>query len=538
MKWRPNLRRTDAMFLLIIIAALTLRCVELRQYVFMDELINFRDVGVFLSKKTIIPASFFYPTFYSYLITIPTAIGFLILQLSGEIQKPMEYYHLLSLDSIAPILPGRLVSLTFGIATIVMVYHIGKKYWGRLTGILAATFLSFSSIHIQFSAWAKNDTTLTFFAACVLLYSLRILCDRVSKRDFIIAGLLVGATVSLKYTGVFVYLPLVVAGMYYYGKNRPAFILYNLPTLLVWSAGAAILGFILTCPAFLLVPDRYLEGLEWQRHHVTTGHIGFFGTPYVTIFLELLAKETTLVVGAVLGIGYALLRRADKDVVLLAMIVPPFVYIGSLTMQVDYYLLFLYPALALLTASLISAIVQKASSRNGRFGLLLVIITLLFGYPFSSAIAEARQQLLPDNRWIAMEWIHNNIPPGSRIVVGVAYLPPYILSATERDKTLISTSRLSQYLGQIDTYEKINLEFSDDWVSHIDAEYIITSTESYETLFTKPPPPPGNDLLERWHKERGIYEKLLRQPETLGWERIKDFHDGKGKPVQVFQRVK
>jgi len=112
-------------------------------------------------------------------------------------------FHLLGPDIYWPRLYVACIS-AFGV---VLVYHLGKRLYGKNAGVLAAVFLLFNGMHILNShmAWA-NCTTPAFFAAALLA---TIMAEQKrSGRYLVLAGLLWAATLQT-HASVIIYIPVI-----------------------------------------------------------------------------------------------------------------------------------------------------------------------------------------------------------------------------------------------------------------------------------------------------------------------------------------
>ena len=76
----------------------------------------------------------------------------------------------------------RLLSALFGAATIPMIYLIGKRIAGAMTGLVAAVFLSLSLFNIYFAQETRMYTFLAFNAAAAIYALVRLLTDSRSLR--------------------------------------------------------------------------------------------------------------------------------------------------------------------------------------------------------------------------------------------------------------------------------------------------------------------------------------------------------------------
>ena len=136
-------------------------------------------VGVALVLATLVGIALF----FSYLIALPTALGALMLRAAGVTPGWMDVWALMELESLAPFLPGRLVSAAMGTATVAVVYRTGAAFVGRRAGLAAAALLAVSPLHVQWSALALPEAAMTFWAACALHAALAALRDRSVEGD-------------------------------------------------------------------------------------------------------------------------------------------------------------------------------------------------------------------------------------------------------------------------------------------------------------------------------------------------------------------
>ena len=68
--------------------------------------------------------------------------------------------------------PARAVSALADVATILVVYLIGRAVWSRRVGVLAAGLVAFAVIHIQLSHFFAVDTLMALFATATLYFLL------------------------------------------------------------------------------------------------------------------------------------------------------------------------------------------------------------------------------------------------------------------------------------------------------------------------------------------------------------------------------
>lgn len=117
---------------------------------------------------------------------------------------PIYYYFMapfLFVFNFHPVGPAVMVAL-FGIATVFLVYKIGKEFFDTKTAIFAASLYTVSPVVIAYSRSSWNPNLMPFFSllAVYILYK-----AVVSKKwiFFIVAGILLGILMQLHYLSLF-----------------------------------------------------------------------------------------------------------------------------------------------------------------------------------------------------------------------------------------------------------------------------------------------------------------------------------------------
>src|SRR6185503_4039587 len=125
---------------------------------------------------------------------------------AGDFFMGPAYYYMITpflwLFNYDPVGPAVMVAL-FGIATVWLIYFVGKKWFNSATGLFAAALYAVSPIVITYSHSSWNPNVLPFFAL-LLMY---ILVESVSKqkhwRHFVFIGFLLGVALQLHYVSLF-----------------------------------------------------------------------------------------------------------------------------------------------------------------------------------------------------------------------------------------------------------------------------------------------------------------------------------------------
>ncbi|MBI2614027.1 MAG: glycosyltransferase family 39 protein [Candidatus Levybacteria bacterium] len=122
----------------------------------------------------------------------------------GFFLGPIYYYFMapfLWLFNYNPVGPAIMVSL-FGIATVMLIYKVGKEFFGTNTGLIAAGLYAISPLVVTYSRSSWNPNPMPFFS----LLTLYLIYKAVKKNNiklFILSGFLFGITMQLHYLALF-----------------------------------------------------------------------------------------------------------------------------------------------------------------------------------------------------------------------------------------------------------------------------------------------------------------------------------------------
>jgi 4-amino-4-deoxy-L-arabinose transferase-like glycosyltransferase len=114
---------------------------------------------------------------------------------------PMYYYFItpfLWLWHLDPVGPAIMVAL-FSVATIFLIYWVGKKFFNTPAGLFAAAIYAVSPLVITYSHSSWNPDILPFFALLAMYMTFKGVATTRSWKYFIFTGLLLGISIQLHY---------------------------------------------------------------------------------------------------------------------------------------------------------------------------------------------------------------------------------------------------------------------------------------------------------------------------------------------------
>lgn len=338
---------------------------------------------------------------------------------------PIYYYMIapfLWITRLDPVGPAIMVAL-IGIATVFLVYLVGKQFFGVKAGIMAAMLYAVSPLVIAYSRSSWNPNPMPFFSL-LSLYSLYHAIKRDSIKLFLFVGFLLGIAIQLHYLttflGAIVFFFVLFGDALHERKKLVARYIKHYITLFI--------GFIIGLSPFLLFEIRHgfpnfitiynfifvesaINGYPPQESfstHVTDTFFRVFGR-LVTMFpppeqieaqkfanIELWFWGTIVIAFASIA---ALFFVKDRLKILLLGLWLLFgvVLFGFYKKSIyDYYFGFMFPLPFLLVGNLLSTIWENKKIKIGAI-LAVVIFTILLivnlsGNPFRSQPNKQKDQ--------------------------------------------------------------------------------------------------------------------------------------------------
>lgn len=368
------------------------------------------------------PHFFNYPTFHLYLLAFLDGLWYLAGRALGLFAGLGDFERLVLTDPSSLYLLGRSLTVALGTASIGLVYLLGRRLDGELSGLLAAGFLAVAFLHVRDSHFATVDVPATFHLLVAWGLLFRYL-DGAKYSTLAGAAVFFGLAASTKYNlGLFVGAALVapwIAGPWSGRFARSA-------VVLVVSGAAFLVG----TPFALLDPAAFLRDLSFEQTHFTRGHAGLdLGPGWLRHLTFTLPHGLGWPLLAVALAGWALLiRRRGRSGLLLTGSM--FVYYGVAGSGRGVFMRYLVPLVPLLCVCAGVAVKALAGSRRRWPAVALAAVVVL---P-SAAASWSCDRLLgeTDTRVEAARWLETNVPAGAVIaLVGSDYGQPQVRRTRE-----------------------------------------------------------------------------------------------------------
>jgi hypothetical protein len=398
----------------------------------IDKLSFPQDLTTFFS-----PESPWNPHFFAY-GSFPFYLLYFVGQLLSFQNPAFAEYSLLNI-------PGRFLSTTSDLLTILVLFFLGKKLFGEKTGLLAAFFYGLSVLAIQLSHFYAVDTLLTLFIL-LTLYQLILFYEKPTIQRGILIGIFFGLALATKVSAlvliVSIGISLVIDFLLLFIKapHKKHHWKPHLPAFLAHFGTYILIIPLITVVTFLFVEPYALIDFQnfWQQTIQQSAMTkSAFTFPYtlqyvgkIPYFYEL--KNVFLFgLGPILAtlafIGFFLFTNIavtkDKktkwaqETILLTFFIAYFFTVGKFAVGFMRYMLPLYPLFCLFAALCVVYIIKRFQFYKlnkiflTTFSLLFVVALFIWPLSFNHIYGK------DNTRTTATAWIKQNIPPGKLILV-------------------------------------------------------------------------------------------------------------------------
>jgi hypothetical protein len=321
-------------------------------------------------------------------------------------------------------LSGRLMTLAFSLATVWLMFVLGKRTHSWVVAAVGAFFLSVNPMHVEWSRLVLPVVPMVFWVMLSFLACLKVL-ESTSMRWYFLAGVSAGLAASCVYYGgvVIVCLPLAHwLRMHQQSPRMAGLFLSPQPYL---GIAAMVLAFLAVCPYSLL-------DFQGFRQDIGSAYFGYAGhktndmssvLDYLVRAFVALAKSLRRALGvpiaitSFLGLGLSLRRPTSRSILAAAFIITYLIVLGFFAGHRGRHMAPVVPFLTILAASVVVrmyALFARVAPRR----VALLSLCVLLSLPSVLEVARTDCEFMrKDTRIVAREWIEATIPPGTRIVL-------------------------------------------------------------------------------------------------------------------------
>lgn len=316
---------------------------------------------------------------------------------------------------------GRWLSVIQSMAAILMIYLIAAWLWSPSAGLVAASILSVSPVHVVNAHYISSDSALMLYLLIFFWLCLRIQ-RQTDLKNYLWAGFLCGLMVANKYNTAPAALMILMAHATATSPRPHGWLL--------WTGLLAIVGICLGCPAIFLDPKMFFSELHRSLGVNTISHGAFGDGGFPASAFQFYGLEAWI-----FGLGWGLIlfaigallfffKNPERPLMLWwPWVIVYVILLATTSWRLIRWLIPLTPFLYLLMAYLWTHFNQSSVKRISirAFGIICLCWTFLQSALTVHALGT------PDTRDVASSWIEAHWPPGSTVGFTVQ---PYVWDPT------------------------------------------------------------------------------------------------------------
>ncbi|MBI3590829.1 MAG: hypothetical protein HY094_05560 [Candidatus Melainabacteria bacterium] len=294
--------------------------------------------------------------------------------------------------------PLRLISILFGVGSVIVLYFIGSIF-SLLTGLLASGFLAVSLLHVRFSQIFLPFSVMTFFSLLSVLFILKSYLNKnLNLFSSTVCALFSAFTNCI---GSLSIIPVLLVQVVKKDFSKFKFLL-----------GSFLLSFLLFNPQLII---NFLEFIRYLTTSYINGYYDYRYSSYLLYLFNFLIPG----VGPVVWISafyFFLYRKNDYDLNLLSILfsLPVFYFavLGLFHLSYSGYAVLLLPYMCLASGMFFNSLSFK---RDKKF-LFIVLLIFAFYIPLKYVFKYNKIISLSDTRVIATDWVNENAHGDVKIV--------------------------------------------------------------------------------------------------------------------------
>jgi hypothetical protein len=359
---------------------------------------------------------------YYFLLFFEYGVYFVLMWVTGAVSSVSDFAVQFVNDPSLFWKIGRVTTAILGTCTVCLSWWQGRRMGGPWVGLFTAWFLALSFRHVEDSHYITVDVPMTLFA----FWSVVMVVEDVEKRQrlnpYLFAFVAAFALLN-KITAVVLFVPYFVGSLLRGGVRGHRGLLTAATLLPVVGAGVIYLvanpSFVTNLyHVFYFLRDVFFGLPVTDQHTVVVQQTNLW-----LFYISALAKSQGLgvLVMAVFGVGVAIARRSRGMLIHLAFVLPLFLLIAGSspgTLYYERYITPLLPGLCLFAGIGLEAAIRQLPLRKGtEFLVASTVAILLTLEPGLASIRFDQKLTRPDTRTLALHWVEENIPDGSRILL-------------------------------------------------------------------------------------------------------------------------
>jgi len=398
-----------------------------------------------LANRDLNPHWFGHPgTTVIYLLAFVYILFFLGGRVLGIFASADDFKALYFQDQTIFFLSGRLLGVFFGIVTIGLVYLVGRKIFNKTVGLVAATLIAITPIHVSGSQIARMDSLMPLLLTLSFWFCLKIL-EKNKLLDYVLASFLLGLAIVTKYPAV-VFAPTIILAFFLsQGWLKQGLI------KVFSSIAACIFGAFISSPFLFIDFQQVLIDVAKEARSEQVSVTGGGLINNLRWYIENPLVNSFSIYGIILlSIGFLFCAYFRKKEELILILFPALflLFISSLSLRWNHWVLPILPFSCIILAWAIyklSELANKSFRKAGTwiflFSLCIILVSLS-----SASLAQGRETSGTDTRIQAERWITSNIQSGSSILI-----EPYVSNFPKDSFKLFQIDRDKQgALFQID----------------------------------------------------------------------------------------
>ena len=395
------------------------------------------------------PEFFTYPSF---IINLNYVMNGLTGALDGLSLSDRQGLTLLNYAPFSLYVFSRVYSVFGGLLMVACAYAVSRLVCGRNAALFAGLIVASSYTLVTHAHYAKPNTLATGWMMLALWSGVAALYARQSRSRetlYILSGIATGLAASTYYNGIAVALIIAPIGLILYLRHRSRRII----AVIVAGLLAIPFFFFLTSPYILRdfghfwhdfsnIVSQY-KSADFQSSYFTVSQ--WEGLTYLLAYIATFSLGIPAALCVALSLATAWRCRPRKHIVqqnsptlvigLIWLMAATYALVVLRTIRPghsEHQLIQVLPFLALLSAMGADWIIKRLPLPPRLLAAGLAILLIL--QPLLLSVQVVRMFSLPDTRQTMLDWIHQNIPPGSRFFVNGAYnvaLDPAIYSVEQ-----------------------------------------------------------------------------------------------------------